>query len=393
MSIKVKLVGSYFLMMGVIFSSQADPAPVIVAPSNTANALKVADGFKVEELAYLERFGSPRFMAVDSKGSLFVTLSSAGKVLKISNPWSKESLKIETVFTKLENPHGIAFDKEGQIYIGELTKISKARLNKDGTFSELSPIVTGLPPGGHSLKSLKIGPDGFLYVTVGSTCNVCIESDPRRATIMKFDLAGNPVKISGLPEGVFATGLRNSESYAWHPVTGQMFATNNGADQRSLIKGGPENDSLPPEHLNLIKEGKNYGWPHCWGNHVKDVNFEAPNADFCDKATPPALELPSHNAPLGITFLDKAKVPKSFKNDALIALHGSWNKAKPDGYKVIKVSYDSKSNMPLSYSDFLTGWLGSTGTWGRPVDVAVGIKGEIYVSDDTSLRIFKITPK
>jgi glucose/arabinose dehydrogenase len=190
-----------------------------------------------------------------------------------------------------------------------------------------------------------------------------------------------------MPSAVWAAGLRNSEGFAWHPQTLAMYATNNGQDMRSDRKGGTAVDDLPPEHLNRIEPGAHYGWPHCWGEHVADPDFPAA-AGFCDAARPPAITFPAHAAPLGITFLDRAGFPAEYRNDALVALHGSWNRRQPTGYKVVRVHFES--GRPVAVSDFATGWLTVNGAWGRPVDVIAGPDGAIYLSDDRAGIIYRI---
>jgi len=195
--------------------------------------------------------------------------------------------------------------------------------------------------------------------------------------------------------------LRNTQGFAWHPQTGAMYATNDGADMRSDKKGGKINDELPPEHLNKIEPGVHYGWPHCWGNRYKDPNFPDPNSPgadgFCAKTQPPVITFDSHSTPLGITFLDKTAFPGEYKNDAIVALHGSWNRAEPSGYKLVRVKF--KDANPAEVVDFATGWLdkrgaqagAQVGAWGRPVDVIVGTDGALYMSDDRAGMIYRIT--
>jgi glucose/arabinose dehydrogenase len=170
-----------------------------------------------------------------------------------------------------------------------------------------------------------------------------------------------------------------------------MYATNDGADMRSDKKGGKVNDELPPEELNKIEPGANYGWPYCWGNLVSDPNFPG-EAGFCATTLAPAITFTSHSTPLGITFLDKAAFPSEYKNDAIVALHGSWNRAQPSGYKLVRVKFEG--DKPVEVVDFVTGWLdkkgNQVGAWGRPVDVIVGPDGALYASDDRAGMIYRI---
>jgi glucose/arabinose dehydrogenase len=186
----------------------------------------------------------------------------------------------------------------------------------------------------------------------------------------------------------WAFGLRNAQGFAWHPVTREMYATNNGSDMRGASKHGPVDDDLPPEHLNRLVAGAHYGWPHCWGERVTDPKF--PGADgFCAGTMPPEITFPAHSTPIGISFLDKTAFPAEYRDDALVALHGSWNRQQPSGYKIVRVHF--KNNVPESVSDFATGWLDGKAAWGRPVDILTGPEGAVYVSDDRAGLVYRIT--
>jgi glucose/arabinose dehydrogenase len=147
-------------------------------------------------------------------------------------------------------------------------------------------------------------------------------------------------------------------------------------------------DNLPPEHLNRIEAGQHYGWPYCWGDHYADPNFAATEG-FCAGTTAPAIMLPAHAAPLGMTFLSTTAFPTEYRDDAIVALHGSWNRAQPSGYKLVRVKFNQ--DKPVQLIDFTTGWLSEIGAWGRPVDVVVGPDGALYVSDDRAGIIYRIS--
>ncbi len=372
--------------------------------------IKLPSGFKLTTFAdgstkHGKLLSSPRFMAFDANGNLFVTSAKSGKVLMLPDA-NKDGVadEVVTVAQGLNYPQGLAFVGDALLVANQDGVVRLKKVN--GRWTDPEPFILNLPTGGHRTKTIKQGPDGYLYINVGSSCNVCIESNPLRATILRYTIDGKPAGALATlgrhqQSAIWASGLRNSQGFAWHPVTGDMYATNNGADNRSETIGGKVNDEIPPEHLNKIEAGKHYGWPHCWGDPVRkklveDPNFKA-NPGFCDSAQAPAITFTSHTTPIGITFLDKTNWPTEYQTDAIVALHGSWNREQPAGYQLVRVKF--KDNKPVSVEDFAIGWLvnATEGGWfrrntvlGRPVDVTVGPDGTLYVSDDGADMIYRI---
>ncbi len=384
-------------------TASADMAPVLPMPDDPASSLTVPAGFHINVYARLTPAGSdyfrgPRFMAFGPDGNLYVSLGFGNKVVMLTDRnHDGRADEIVTVADRLNAPQGLAF-VDGRLYVANQDGVVRLeQVDHHWPATAVTPVVSGLPSGGHTLKSLKLGPDGFLYLNVGSSCNVCVESDPLRATVLRYTVDGKPA--GALPSlgrhptsPIWASGLRNSQGFAWHPQTGDMYATNDGADMRSDRKGGEAVDDLPPEHLNRIEPGNNYGWPYCWGEHVTDPNAPGNPSGLdavCRNAQPPALTLPAHNTPIGITFLANTNFPDEYRNDALVALHGSWNREQPAGYKLVRVHF--VHGKPVSVSNFVTGWLSDKGAWGRPVDVLAGPDGAVYVSDDRSGMIYRIS--
>jgi glucose/arabinose dehydrogenase len=360
--------------------------------------LSLPVGFEINIFAKLG--GTPRMLAFDGNGNLFVSLTKNNQIIMLpaANKGAASRAPV-LVSNQLNAPNGLAF-VDNDLLVANQDGVVKLT-QKDGKWSAPQSFIHGLPSGGHTLKTIKIGPDNFIYINVGSSCNVCVEEDSSRATILRYTLQGKPaggLEVVGRHNlaPIWAMGLRNSQDFAWHPKTHSMFATNDGADMRSDKKGGKVNDEIPPEHLNKIEPGKHYGWPHCWGdtNNLK-LMFEDPNfkgdENFCKTTTPPAITFTSHSTPIGITFLDKTNFPAEYKNDAIVALHGSWNREKLSGYKLVRVKfYDEK---PVEVVDFATGWLNNNEAWGRPVDVITGPDGALYVSDDRAGYIYRISYK
>ena len=362
------------------------------APPDTLN-LQLPAGFEATIYAKLDVL--PRMMAFDPDGNLFVSSAKSGQIIMLTDTNHDGVAEEPILISKALNaPNGLAFVNK-QLLVANQNGIVKLTKGESG-WSAPQPFINNLATGGHTVKTIKVGPDNHLYVNVGSSCNVCNESNPTRATILRYTMDGKPAgalpvvgRHTSLPP-IWAKGLRNSQGFAWHPDTNKMFATNNGADMRSGIQDGQVNDELPPEHINQITRGKHYGWPHCWGNQFTDPNF--PGADsFCQNTTSPAITLTSHSTPIGITFLNKSHFPNEFKRDAIVALHGSWNREQLSGYKLVRIKF--KDGKPIAIVDFATGWLNNNQAWGRPVDVAIGPRGALYVTDDRTGYIYRITYK
>lgn len=365
-------------------------------------SLQLPPNFKIQVFAGHfsdQKLDGARLMTVGPDGHLYLSLPSQDKVVMLPDE-NQDGVadKVVLVAENLNAPHGLAF--VGQtLYVANQDGVVKLeRTNHTWPATKITPIIRNLAFGGHTLKSIKLGPDGFLYLNVGSSCNVCVEEDNTRATIHRYTVEGKPAGSlvtlgRHAQSAVWATGLRNSQYFVWHPVSGEMFATNEGADNRSETKNGRVNDELPPEHLNKMIGGQHYGWPYCWGKEADGTQFADPNfvgePHFCKTTQAPAITFTAHSTPIGITFLDKANVPEAYKKDALVALHGSWNRKQLSGYKVVRVKFNA-AHQPESVEDFASGWLSNNSAWGRPVDVTVGNDGAIYVSDDKAGLVYRI---
>ncbi len=382
-----------------------------VAPPTQLN-IKLPAGFQINVFSHIdealggESQAQPRMMAFDTQGRLFAAIANSNKIVMLPDA-NKDGVAEAPIIiaNHLNAPNSIAFIDDNTMLIANQDGIVKIH-QKNGQWSAPTPFINHLPYGHHTFKTIKLGADNHLYINVGSSCNVCVESEPLRATILRYTLDGKPAgslvtlgRHAANP--IWASGLRNSQGFAWQPKTGVMFATNAGADDRSDTKNGQVNDDIPPEHLNRIEPGKHYGWPYCWGdpgnskNQVQDPNFVGAD-DFCKSTAPPAIAFTSHSTPIGITFLDKSNFPAEYKNDAIVALHGSWNRKNPSGYKLVRVKFNAEN--PVEVLDFATGWLnvdgsGRSQTWGRPVDVITGPDGALYVSDDRAAIIYRISYK
>jgi len=374
----------------------AEVAPSNETAQNVSNVISLPAGFKLNIFAKLKPggddfFHGPRMMAFDQQDNLYVSTGLDNQVWMLPDANHDGIADSQVLISdQLDAPQGLVF-VNGKLLVANQNGV--VQLEQSNGKASVKPFIKNLPSGGHTLKNIKLGPDGYLYVNVGSSCNVCIETEPVRATILRYTVDG---KAAGAlvtlgrhtPSPIYAYGLRNSQGFSWQAETGTMFATNEGSDMRSDTKNGKVNDHIPPEHLNIIQAGKHYGWPFCWGNQVTDTNFAGEDG-FCKTTQAPAITFDSHSTPIGITFLNKANVPTAFKNDAIVALHGSWNREEASGYKLVRVKF--KDSQPIAVEDFATGWLKNNQAWGRPVDVIVAPDGAILVTDDRAGLIYRIT--
>jgi glucose/arabinose dehydrogenase len=340
-------------------------------------ALNLPPGFTVN--VFSEGLDGPRLMAFGPSGTLYVTLTREGRVAAlVDGNGNGEAEKTVVAASGLDRPHGIAFYR-GHVYIAETGRVLRFGHDKKTLkFRDMEVVVPRLPArgGGHFTRTVAFGPDGKLYVSVGSSCNACVEGEKERAAVLRF----NP---DGSGKEIFAEGLRNPVGLVFHPATGEIFGTENGRDWLG--------DDLPPDEINVIKKGGHYGWPYCYGDGIHDPEFD--KEDFCARTEPPVAEIQAHSAPLGLVFSIKLKFPPRYRGGLFVALHGSWNRTVPTGYKIIHIPF--KDGRPAGgQEDFVTGWLRADGTkWGRPVDVVFDGKGDMFISDDYAGAVYRVSYK
>jgi glucose/arabinose dehydrogenase len=367
------------IILGGILYSQRHAIYELLTNSHQASSnpgiasLHLPAGFHAS--VFFSGLSSPRLIAFSPDGTLFVAERGTGSIVALPDPnHSGKAARRQVVATGLNDPTSLVFYQRA-LYVGEQSQITRFTLGANLQVVSKQVVVPHLPSSGqHSTRTVLVGPDGKLYVSIGSTCNVCIESDPQRAAIWVYNLDGSGGRL-------YARGLRNAVGMAVNPWNNQVWVTNNGRDYMG--------DNLPPETVYALRDGGNYGWPRCQAGNIIDPDYGHPGD--CNGVVQPLIKMQAHSAPLGLTFYNANRFPQQY-HGLFVAFHGSWNRSVPTGYKVVFIPMDSHGNIAGQYRDFATGWLvNNASATGRPVGLAIGPEGALYVSDDEGGMIYRIT--
>ena len=333
--------------------------------------LNVPKGFKIE--LYASGIPNARSIRMGDKGTVFVSNRLLDKVYAIVDRNGKREVKV--IASGMDRPNGLAFHK-GTLYIAEGTRISKLENIENQLDNPPQPVVIYsdfISTQSHGWKFMGIGPDNKLYVNVGSPCNIC-EPPAGTGHLRRMDLDGSN------PEPV-VRGVRNSVGFDWHPVTKELWFTDNGRDWLS--------EDLPEDELNRVtRHGLHFGFPYCHQGNFTDREMGWGRS--CDEFEKPAALLGPHSAALGMRFYTGKMFPSQYRNAIFIARHGSWNRTKKIGGDVIVV-YLNKDGTVKSQEPFLTGFLKNNSYIGRPVDVHVMKDGSLLVSDDYGGAVYRVT--
>jgi glucose/arabinose dehydrogenase len=345
------------------FPTPADKLPVA--------QLKVPKGFKVE--VYTSGIANARSLRLGDKGTVFVSNRVLDKVYAVVDRNGKREVKV--LASGLDRPNGLAF-RNGALYIGEGTKISKLENIEDNLDNPPKPVViySDLPNHqSHGWKFIAIGPDNKLYINVGAPCNICIPPE-ENAQIRRINLDGSGAEA-------FVRGVRNSVGFDWHPVTKEFYFTDNGRDWLS--------EDLPEDELNRVtKAGQHFGFPYCHQGNFTDR--EVGWGRSCDEFVKPVALLGPHSAALGMRFYTGRMFPAAYQGAIFIARHGSWNKTKKIGGDVV-VAKLNKDGTVKSIEPFLTGFLQNNEYSGRPVDVQFMKDGSLLISDDYAGAVYRVS--
>ena len=336
--------------------------------------IKLPAGFKID--LYATNIPNARSMVLSPTGVLFVGTRKAGNVYAVLD--DNDDFRADAVVTLakgLNMPNGVAF-KNGSLYVAEVSRVRR--------YDNIEQQLKSLPEAviirddfptdkHHGWKYIAIGPDGMLYIPIGAPCNICEKNDPRYASIMRMQLDGSGLEI-------FTRGVRNTVGFDWHPLTKELWFTNNGRDWMG--------DDLPPDTLHKAPhKDLHFGFPYCHAGDIPDPHFG--NKRRCDEFSKPALKLGPHVAPLGMKFYKGKMFPPTFRHKIFIAEHGSWNRSVPIGYRITLAIFE-KGQSPR-YETFAEGWLQGEKAWGRPVDIVEMNDGSLLVSDDKAGVIYRIS--
>lgn len=394
------------------------PAALAGAPFNVPRALRVPAGFA---LAVYARVPGARFLAITPDGSLLVSQPGAGKVALVRPSGAGGLPQVTDFVTGLRNPHDMVFHAIGGVpylYLAESHQINRFVYHPgDLTAQQRQVVITGLPDAstpelrgnyGHQLKNLALDGNDKLYVSIASTCNACLsdtQSDPVRGAIYQYDADGTNRRL-------FARGLRNAEGLAFVPGTNTLWVTVNNRDNTPYpFDDGTGKygqvladyvDNHPPDEFTQVNDGANYGWP--FYNPNPDTSTGLDNMPFdrdydwnrdghvaLATMTRISKGIQAHSAALGLTFLQGTRFPAAYNQAAVIALHGSWNRQTPTGYKLVYFPWNAATQTPGAQADLVTGFADGSGVWGRPVDTAVDLQGRLLISDDQSGTIYQLT--
>ena len=396
--------------IGVNRPERRDFSPALLAQ------LRVKPGFEVTVFA--SAVSNARMLALGPTGDVYVTRPMTSEVTRlvdlnhdgdVDDPGERVLAASALDTPTLENVHGIAFNA-GKVYLASTKSVVVGSVAPDGSFTGLTPIVTNLPDGGqHPYRTIAVGSDGLIYVSVGSDCNACPESNSEHASLLRLNADGssaaNPANSahpllahnpqSQISTRVWASGLRNTIGFDWNPVSGALWGVDQGSDGLG--------EEVPPEEFNVLSGGKSYGWPYCWGPGNPDPTADDPSQvltkqQYCPTTAPSISGLPAHSSPIAFQFYRGGQFPSEYVNDAFLVLRGSWGRLEPEGYKLVRVHFEGGQLAELAgsgvaYEDFLAGFLIERGRahFGRVAGLTFDALGAVLVSDDTNGMIYRVS--
>jgi len=340
--------------------------------------IQLPQGFAIE--IYAEEVKNARSMCLSPNGTLFVGSRSKGNVYALQDTDGDYKADKQYLVAKgLKLPNGVAF-RDGDLYVAEVSRILKFEDIEEKLDNPGVPVVIydQYPKETHhGWKYIAFGPDGKLYVPVGAPCNICESEEEVFNSITRMNPDGSDMEI-------VQRGIRNTVGFTWHPETEELWFTDNGRDWMGEDQPACELNHAPQDNMH-------FGYPYCHQGDLSDPEFGEKRS--CSEFTPPAQKLDPHVAPLGLEFYTHTQFPQQYQNQIFIAEHGSWNRKKKIGYRIMLVTLDN--GKATEYIPFAQGWLNENtdDVWGRPVDLEFLPDGSMLVSDDYADVIYRIYHK
>jgi len=329
---------------------------------------------------FAKNLGHPRTLLFTPEGTLLVSNPTNNTVIALpdrNNDGVADENK--TIITSENHVHGLAM-YNGELFVANVDSVVKYGWDEERVIATRGPVLFSLSQNNnHNNRSIAFNKEGRMFISLGSTCNVCNETPTKGGSVLESD-------FSGKTPTVFATGLRNAAFLAVNPVSDELWATEMGRDNLG--------DNTPPDEVNIVKATNNYGWPKCYGNKIHDTNFDKSKNNPCSSTIAPIFEIPAHSAPLGLVFINSPQFPDLWQGDLLVALHGSWNRSTAIGYKVVHLTVEG--NTITASDDFMTGFnpgIFKDTSLARPVGLAFDKKGNLFISDDKKGDVYIIQKK
>lgn len=386
------------LLLAPLFAANAEPLPERVEDKRNPSVaitghilrpesrdvplseLNTPAGFEIDVFA--RDLGNPRMLAVHDSGAVYVTRPKSGDVVMLRDSDGDGQADDRRSVANRVHLHGIAIDGD-TLYLVTVNELYKTSIRSDGSLAALERLLDDLPDGGqHPNRTLAIGPKGQLFLSVGSTCNACAETNPENATMLR-------VKPDGSSRTIFASGLRNTVGFAFEPSRGGLYGMDHGIDWLG--------DNVQHEELNLLQQGNDYGWPYIFDDGKANPADAPPGGISHEQwaarsVSPLGLYVP-HAAPMQMAFYTGDSFPKQYRGDAFVAMRGSWNRRPPAGYEVLRIHFEDGE--PQGFEPFVTGFLARDGSnWtqsARLAGIAQTREGDLLVSDDTNGVIYRIS--
>lgn len=356
-------------LLGMIFGQERSFAE----DAKLQSRIKLPPGYRINTFAV--GLGKARVLALTPDGDILVSDRNGSiRLVKADSNGDGRTDGTSVLADGLGQTHGLWLDGD-RLYVGLEGRVVRYAYDADeDSLSNRETVLDGLPDdGGHTTRTVAGGPDGWVYVTIGSSCNSCVEKHDWRSAMVRFRPGENNAEL-------FATGLRNTVGFDWRPETGALYGVDNGRDWLG--------DDLPPDELNLIEQGKFYGWPYFHGDNLPDPDLGASAKAPAGDAVVPVHAFQAHVAPLSIRFL-RQQQGTPLEGAALVTQHGSWNRSEKIGYRVVSLHWDEDGR--ITQKPFVEGFEKAGDVIGEPVDTAEAPDGTIFISDDYTGSIYRVT--